>query len=43
MGPLGKSGGTKIDSLEDAVIDYLTEVEKLRARRLPPQQTTEAQ
>ena len=45
MGPLGKSGGTKIDSLEDAVIDYLQEVEVRRnnAKKLPTQQTTEAQ
>jgi hypothetical protein len=44
MGPLGKSGETKVDSLEDAVIDYLTEVEARRHRqKLPPQQTTEAQ
>jgi Anti-CBASS Acb1-like protein len=44
MGPLGKSGGTKIDSMEEAVVDLLTEIENRRARqRLPAQQTTEAQ
>jgi hypothetical protein len=32
MGPLGKSGGTKIDSLEDAVIDLLQEVEARKQR-----------
>jgi hypothetical protein len=44
LGPLGKSGGTRVDSLEESVIDYLDEVAQRRERqRLPPQQTTEAQ
>jgi len=46
MGPLGKSGGTRVDSdqLEAAVFDYLQEVEaRKNAKRLPSQQTTEVQ
>ena len=44
MGELSRSGSTRVDSLEDAIIDYLGEVEKRKERqRLPAQQTTEAQ
>jgi Protein of unknown function (DUF1073) len=44
LGDLGKGSSPKIDSIEDAVIDYLQEVEARKSRnRLPPQQTTEAQ
>lgn len=39
----GVSAGTRTDSLEDAVIDYLQEVENRKLKRLPPQQTTEMQ
>jgi Protein of unknown function (DUF1073) len=43
LGELSKSGTTRVDSLENAVIDYLQEVEARKPQRLPPQQTTEAQ
>jgi hypothetical protein len=45
LGELSRSGSTRVDSLENAVIDYLSEVEhrKQNSQRLPPQQTTEAQ
>jgi len=35
--------GIRNDSLEEAVIDYLQEVENRKTKRLPPQQTTEIQ
>ena len=46
MGELSRSGSTRVDSVEEAVIDYLTEVEARKTRiqqRLQPQQTTEGQ
>jgi hypothetical protein len=43
MGALGKGAAPKVDSLDEAVIDYLSEVEARRNHRLPAQQTTEAQ
>jgi hypothetical protein len=41
LGSLGKGASPKIDSLEGAVVDYLTEVENRKAKGLAPQQTTE--
>jgi hypothetical protein len=44
LGELSRSGSTRVDSLEAAVIDYLQEVENRKEKqRLQPQQTTEAQ
>jgi hypothetical protein len=44
MGELSRSGSTRVDSLETAVIDYLQEVEARKEKqRLQAQQTTEAQ